>query len=78
MIRADEETLRCILLLHGNQAWERVMWWFRESFSREMDSLGGVDNDFRSGMVAQLHHFLKTVHEARPLLDATVKAKEFK
>ncbi len=75
LIRNDEETLKAIINIQGNPNWERILWWIRESYNREMSQLGGPDNSFRSGMAAQLHDLLKNVHEARANMDAFTKAQ---
>lgn len=71
-IKNDEETLRAILLLTGNAAFDRILWWFRASFEKEMDAIefsSESQGAYRTGAIQQLHQILKNIHDARANLD---------
>lgn len=77
-IKNDEETLRAILGLTGNPGFERILWWFRSSFEKEMEGLdfSTTQGIYKTGAIQQLHQILKNIHDARAILDAISKAQQ--
>lgn len=74
----DEDTLRAILHLKGNDAWERVIWWFQSSFKKEMEGIDfseGNQGAFQTGAVRQLHAILTNIQYAKETLSAIQRMK---
>lgn len=75
MKRPDEDTLRALVALQGNPNWERVLFWIRETYNQAMANLG-ENTTFNAGRAAEIHDFLKNVHESRINLETLLKAKK--
>lgn len=78
-LRNDEETLRALIGLQGNQNFERFLWWLRQSFQMELDAMDFTNGDqgaYRAGAIQQLHQILKNLYDARANLDTFLRAQE--